>query len=74
MEQPVTLDTMNKAERREEAMNCIRGYRSFLADPKRLARMSDPNMVVEEVISACKRLNRDYGPFTRKELDCRRAA
>ena len=34
-------------------MNCIRGYRAFLADPKRLARTSDPDTVVEESIGVC---------------------
>jgi len=55
--------------KREEALDCIRGYRALLADPARLARISDPDAVVEDVIAACKRLNSDYGPFTRKEID-----
>ena len=54
--------------RREEALNCIRCYRAFLADPLRLARMADPDAVVEDLIAACKRLNEQYGPFTREEI------
>jgi len=46
--------------RRREAINVIQSYRSFLADPLRLATMSDPEEAVVDITAACKRLMKQY--------------
>ena len=59
---------MTKKEKRREALDIIHAYRSFLVDPLRMAAITEPEKVEAELISNCIRLNRDYGPFTKKEI------
>ena len=60
---------LSRNARRRAALVIIKIYLAFLNDPLRLAMMSDPADVEYEIKASIKRLIRDYGPFTKDEIN-----